>query len=225
MDPIKQAFDKIKQEIFSLKQEVQTIKQTINHLKYPKTNQTLSSPKPNTPLRNLDKPTDNQTIRQSIEASKTPNMTFSIGNGGVQTDKPTDRQTNQQTDIYTENFQKQEETNSFRDFENAQKILESLDSLKKEIRLKFKRLTPQEMSVFSTIYSFEEQNIPEITYKIVSEKLKLTESSIRDYVNKLIKKGIPILKIRHNNKKITLSISSNLKGIASLNTILKLRDL
>jgi len=63
------------------------------------------------------------------------------------------------------------------------------------------------------------------TYKSVSEKLGLTESSIRDYVSRLINKGIPVEKNKINNKNIHLSISKNLKKIASLDTILQLRGL
>jgi predicted transcriptional regulator len=103
-------------------------------------------------------------------------------------------------------------------------MLDSLDSLKKEIRLKFKRLTDQEILVFSTIYQLEEE-IGEVDYKMVSQKLNLTESSIRDYVGRLIKKGIPVDKNKINNKTIHLSISKNLKKVASLPTILQLIDL
>ena len=91
--------------------------------------------------------------------------------------------------------------------------------------MKFKRLTQQEMLIFSTLYSLEEQNLDEITYKLISNNLNLSESSIRDYINRLIHKGIPIIKTRQNNKTISLKISENLKKIATLATILKLRDI
>ena len=65
----------------------------------------------------------------------------------------------------------------------------------------------------------------DVDYKIISVKLGLSESSIRDYVGKLMKKGIPIEKIRLNNKNVRLSISEDLKKIAPLSTILQLRDL
>jgi hypothetical protein len=41
----------------------------------------------------------------------------------------------------------------------------------------------------------------------------------------MINKGIPIHKNKINNKKITLSISPDLKKIASLPTIIRLREL
>ena len=81
------------------------------------------------------------------------------------------------------------------------------------------------MLVFSTLYSLEEQNIKEITYKTLAEQLQLSESSIRDYINKLTKKGVPIEKIRQNNKTILLKVSQDLKNVATLATIYQLREL
>ena len=108
--------------------------------------------------------------------------------------------------------------------DGAAKILDSLDSIKKEIRLKFKRLTTQEMLVFSTLYQLEEMP-GDVDYKVLAKRLNLTESSVRDYIGRLIKKGIPVEKKRVNNKTILLSVSSNLKRITSLSTIIQLRDL
>jgi Mn-dependent DtxR family transcriptional regulator len=81
------------------------------------------------------------------------------------------------------------------------------------------------MLVFSTIYQLEEQGNREITYKLLSKTLKLSESSIRDYVQRMINKGISIQKEKVNNKKLLLTISPNLKKIASLPTIIQLREL
>lgn len=160
--------------------------------------------------------TDNSTDRQSFSPPNTKNLAFSTGNRGV----PTDRQTNQQTDQQTQNPLK----NSSETFDNATKILDSLDSIKKELRLKFKRLTEQELLVFSTIYQLDEKE-GYSDYKTISKKLSLTESSIRDYVGRLINKGIPINKTKINNKSIQISIPPKLKKIASLSTILQLREI
>lgn len=176
---------------------------------------------------------------------------ISIGNQGVQTDRQTHQQTVRQTGfahkmennnyqtlhqnirecshnqniegIYRENIESNTnyEKNSIK---TAVNMIESLDKIKKELRLKFKRLTEQEILVFSTIYQLDEE-LGHSDYKILSERLKLTQSSIRDYVGRLIKKGILIDKIKINNKQIQLNISSNLKRVASLPTILELRDL
>ncbi len=108
--------------------------------------------------------------------------------------------------------------------EAVSQVLDSLDNLKKDLRSKFKKLTAQEINIFSLIYSLQDMgNI--VDYPLLAEKTSLSQSSIRDYVLKLIKKGIPVEKIKENNKQITLSIPENFKKIASLDTILSLREI
>jgi len=165
-------------------------------------------------------PTHNPTDNSPFKPLNTQNKLISIGNGGV----PTDRQTHQQTDtslIQQTQIPLKTPGNSL---DNALEILESLDIIKKEIRLKFKKLTDQEWLIFSTIYQLEEE-LGYADYRTLAERLKLTESSIRDYAGRLIKKGIPVEKNKINNKAVHLSISPNLKKIATLPTIMQLRDL
>ena len=165
-------------------------------------------------------PLDITTDNYSFEPLNPWNMGISIGNQGV----PTDKQTNQQTNRHTENVQKIGESIPQNPIKDAAKILESLDSLKKEIRLKFKRLTDKEIEVFSILYQLDEE-CGFTDYKTIASKLNLTESSIRDYIGRLISKGIPVDKTKINNKNIQLSISQDLKKVASLATILELRSL
>ena len=185
-------------------------------------------------------PTHFPTHNWPLKPLNPQNQPFSTGNRGV----PTDRQTDQQTDNWFKNqhknppqqpiFNQKTQINQFKTpvfqphtqnpIEDAANILDSLDSLKKEIRLKFKNLTDQEILVFSTLYQLEEEHGP-VEYKILSEKLNLTESSIRDYIGRLLKKGIPLEKTKINNKQIMLSVSQNLKKVTSLSTILQLRDM
>ena len=80
------------------------------------------------------------------------------------------------------------------------------------------------MAVFSAIYQLEEEGLT-VDYSILSTKLSLSESSIRDYIQRTIRKGLPIQKTKENNKKVILSISNDLKKIASLQTILQLREI
>lgn len=168
-------------------------------------------------------PLDNKPFYSLISSYKED----STGNRGVPTDKPTNRQTNQHTTQITEKEAKEEKISiqtKLNNLQRASEILASLDSLKKEIRLKFKRLTNQEILIFSTIYQLEEEgNL--VDYPLIADTLALSESSVRDYVQKIIAKGIPIEKEKINNKKVLLNISKDLKKIASLDTILQLRDL
>ncbi len=206
MDLIKEAFLKIKEDISELRDEITKINKKINILHSKNNIQTTPT----------DRQTQNQTIQtQNSQLNKNLHLNhqFSIGNEGV----PTDRQTNQQTDKHIKK-------DPISEFKQANEVLNSLDTIKKGIMFKFKSLTPQEMLVFSTLYSLESQN-NETTYKTLAKEINLSESSIRDYINKLIKKGVPIEKIRLNNKTILLKISEDLKTVTTLDTIIKLRDL
>ncbi len=225
---IKIAFSRVKEdiilltnEITNLKYEIEMIKSSLNFIQnaLKEENNTYLLQQTNRQIFPTDtnKPTDRQTVPQEIGGLKSQNISISTGNEGVPTDRQTDRQTNQQTQIQKENIEK--------NLEKASEILDSLDYLKKEIRQKFKRLTPQEMAVFSSIYQFSEQDPQNTTYKQISKNLSLSESSIRDYILKIINKGIPIKKSKINNKKVVLSVSNELKKIAALSTIIQLREL
>ena len=216
MSIIKEAFQKVKEDILLLNQEVFSLKKELNEIKnilstHFKKNIDLSNKTDNSniPTNQTNNPTNNL----SFKPLNTENISFSTGNEGV----PADRQTDRQTD-------RQPINNSKYSMEMAVDILNSLDNLKKEIRVKFKKLTDQEFLVFSKIYQLGEEK-GHVDYKLLSSSLNLTESSIRDYIGKIIKKDIPIEKIRVNNKNIQLKISDNLKKIASLPTIFKLRDI
>jgi len=238
---LKDQFNYQKETISSQDQKIDSILTKLDLLLVKETPTEKASFQTDSHISSAIQQTDRQII-MPLRALKPSFLGFSTGNDGV----PTDRQTNQQTNQQTENssfltkeetslphFNPQKELSSHNinkekifdsTIDNAVKMLDTLDSLKKELRLKFKRLTEQELLVFSTIYQLEEENIP-VDYRSLATKLSLTESSIRDYVGKLIKKGISIEKVKVNNKQITLHISENLKKVASLPTILQLRDL
>ncbi len=223
---IKAAFQKVKQDIDSIKEETSLLKQflyenkeklsdldnTIRELTVQIVKLSLKE-EHNNPTDNLQNPaypTHIPAHNLPFNAPNPQNLGISTGNRGV----PTDRQTDQQTDQQTEKTS----------FGAALDILNSLDNIKKEIRNKFKRITDQEFLVFSTIYQMVEE-MNSVDYKSLSQRLNLTESSIRDYVGRLIKKGIPVEKNRINNKTIQLSISEKLKKIAPLPVIFQLREI
>jgi DNA-binding MarR family transcriptional regulator len=245
MDQVKEAFSKVKSDMDSIREELNSLRYNISEIKesmidlaeifkefknqedQKKTKNELLNqqniPKypqiPQQTNRHITPthPTHPSTHKYLPKPLKPQNIGISIGNQGVPTDKQTDKQTHQQTHKSSHNQEKYT-------IDNAVEILESLDNIKKEIRLKFKRLTDQEMIVFSTLYQLEEEN-GYTDYKTISERINLSESSIRDYIGRLIKKGIPVEKTKINNKSIQLNISKNLKKIASLHTILQLREL
>ncbi|PNX47592.1 MAG: hypothetical protein BV456_10800 [Thermoplasmata archaeon M8B2D] len=216
MDPIKEAFSRIKEEISEMRKEITLLREGLLEV-YSSIKETEI---PSNEVRGFGKkqePIPGEPILSPPEPLLSQNTLSSIGNKGV----PTDKQTNRQTDKQAENPL---ENKAISDFRKVNEVLESLDSIKKEIRKKFKQLTTQEMKVFTALYLMEEKNLEEITYKDLSKTLSLSESSIRDYINRIAKKGIPVEKIKKNNKTILLRISSDLKELTSLETIMQLRD-
>lgn len=248
-DKLKEAFQKVKQDIDDLKYNISIISSDLHELKLIlnniNQNQTVRQTNQQTdtqhiPTINQNTPTDrlNEPYNYPLEALKDPNTGFSTGNRGV----PTNRQTNQQTDrhiVFTSKIEEKAPVNipintittsdkaQISQIDRLQMIsqtLESLDSIKKELRQQFKQLTTQEMLVFSTIYQLENEGFT-VDYPIIAGKLSLSESSIRDYVIKINKKHPLISKIKQNNKKVILKIPSQLKQLASLQTLLTLREL
>ena len=252
-DQIRYAFSKVKEDMNNLRYEFSELKELIISIQdelntqklynITQNNPHLFQTNPNTPnftnqthnttvqhknTTDTITSTDTSTVPQEIGGLKAPNLDISTGNEGVSTD----RQTLRQTDNYTQNPPKNTENNQFlppnnieTNISDAHEILDSLDQIKRQIRLQFKRVTTQEMLVFSTIYQLEEQNSEKVTYNNLALKLGLSQSSIRDYVQRIISKGIPIKKQKINNRQIILSISKDLRRIASLSTIIKLREL
>ena len=127
----------------------------------------------------------------------------STGNEGV----PTDRQTIQQP------------TKS-----QSEHISELLKEYRTELMLKFKGLTKQEFKVFSAVYILEQEGNRQVSYSLLAQKLGLTESSIRDYIMRLERKGIPVDKTKINNKLVILKIKPELKQLSTLENLSKLRE-
>ena len=164
------------------------------------------------------------------------NMVSSIGNNGVSTDRQTDRQ----TDTSTHNLRlKTTKSNTISNTTNSEitvdktlqttlnshsSLIFQLDDFKKNLRNKIKRLTNQEMLVYSAIYQFELQG-ELIDYAFLSSSLNLSESSIRDYIQRISSKGLPLDKEKINNKKILLHIPKDFQKLASLETLMTLRNI
>ena len=235
-EKLKQAFAKAKQDIFSLYSELDSIRRELHEIKFiiksqldrqtdnPTHNpaQNTAEIGENTTFQHINS-TENNTPTDNLpfKALKSQNSSISTGNEGV----PTNRQTDKQTDTSTRNQGVKVRFNQENpQLTNVSNLINSLDTIKKELRQKLKKLTNQEMTVFSTIYQLEEEGFI-VDYSSIAKKLSLTESSIRDYIQRIIKKGIPVLKTKENNKKILISISPDLKKLATLPTIMQLREL
>jgi uncharacterized phage infection (PIP) family protein YhgE len=203
--------DDLKLELNGLKQRVEELTRTLQQVQ--SNQQTNQQPFPTHPTHDLP-----------LYGLKSQISTISSGNRGVPTNQPTNQQTNQRTG--NEGVSSSIPTHERRATHLGQlaELLSNLDDVKKEVRIKFKHLTEQEMAVFAAIYTLEEQGFI-VDYPLLSEHLSLTEISIRDYTRKIIQKGVPINKTKVDSKRIALTISSDLKRIASLQTIQALREL
>ncbi len=239
-EKLKQAFSKIKEDILNIGKEISEIREQflISNQLMKQLNKDIIHLKLEKIIENTP-PTHNQetsthpaisthtpTHPQEIQGLKSPDLPISTGNQGVPTDKQTNRQTNQHTHEIPEIPQKTQEIQEIpieQQISEASEILDSLDSIRKDIRRKFQKITKQEMLVFSTVYTLEEQDPEGVDYNKIASKLSLSQSSIRDYIHRIIEKGIPITKEKLNNKKILLHISPELKKIATLDAIIKLR--
>jgi hypothetical protein len=239
-EDIKQAFSRVKEDMYFLNSQIKELKKELQETKIllkTSENRDFIENKPQTDtstdrqINSTDTSTDRQinsthpvnstdtsTVPMETGGLKSPNLSISIGNEGVSTDRQTDTSTDRQT-------QKDEKNTLESDIQEASTIFESLDKIKKDIRNKFKKLTPQEMAVFSSIYTLEDISPEKANYREIAFRLHLSESSIRDYVQRMMLKGIPIRKEKTNNKQIILSVSSELRKIVTLSTIIQLREL
>lgn len=238
---LQNSFQKIKEEMNALNEEISFLKkqlsQTNKALNY--LNQHLSKHLSISSTSTSTLTTDNQQIvknpaqNTSYNKEISPKSPVSIGNEGV----PADSQQTVSRHILSENELKSSplsitSSSSINRLSPVDKAKDSstldisslstiLEDLKKELKQKFKNLTNQELLIFSLIYTLNEEK-SEVTYKDISIKANLTESSVRDYISRLEHKGIPLIKERKNNKMIILKIPDELKHISTLDNLTKL---
>jgi len=110
---------------------------------------------------------------------------------------------------------------SFNSYAQTKPAISMLHASHKEIQEMFSKLSKQELLTFLTIYQLEEDK-GQIGYIDVANYLKLTEGCIRTYVSSLIRKGIPLLKLKHNNKQIFLSIPYEFRSLNLKNELMAL---
>jgi len=209
---IKDAFLKIKNDILFLKQEIIVLRQEIQEIREIMQSSTLQTQfrhKTHFPAHNLEN-----------YALNNQNLTVSIGNEGV----PADRQHIYDRQISALNRTSETAFNSPEYLHQKTYFSQLLDSLRKDLGEKFKKLTQKEFYIFSVLYTLEEEK-EQVTYSDIAQRTGLTESSIRDYIVRLIHKGIPIIKEKLNNKIITLKIPRELKDLATLDKLSKLKGL
>ncbi len=92
------------------------------------------------------------------------------------------------------------------------KSFATFQGLKREIEETFDRLSKQELLTFLTIYQLED-DMNNVSYTDVAEKLKLSEGCIRTYISSLIRKGVPVEKKKFNNKLVLLSVPKEFREL------------
>ena len=102
-------------------------------------------------------------------------------------------------------------------------LTEVMNSLKSDLRRKFRSLTKQEFYIFSVLFTVEKSQ-EMVTYSDLASKTGLTGSSIRDYIQRIIRKGIPLTKEKVNNKITTLKVPQELRNLATLDNLMRIRD-
>jgi len=207
---IKESFSKFKNDILFLKQEMTILRQEIQEIR-----EIIESSTPSTQARHTTHFPAHNLESYPLESQ---NFQSSIGNDGV----PADRQHTYDRQISALN---RTSKTILKRPEHAQEktyFSHLLDSLRKDIGEKFKKLTQKEFYIFSVLYTLEEEK-EQVTYSDIAQRTGLTESSIRDYIVRLIHKGIPILKEKINNKIVILKIPRELKDLATLDKLSRLK--
>ncbi|MBI5871635.1 hypothetical protein HZB88_00955 [archaeon] len=87
-----------------------------------------------------------------------------------------------------------------------------LSSLKEDLQHRFLSLSNQEFLTFLTLYHLEDE-VGKVTYPLIAKTLNLSEGCIRTYMSSLIKKGIPIIKVKINNRVTLLSLSQDFRSL------------
>lgn len=236
MNPLKEAFTKVKQDMQALQHQIDQIHQKLDNINRTLFRQTDRQQN----QTNLDTSTDISTHEMPLESSYLQYQQISTGNEGVSTDRQTIRQTDKRSN-YEQNLDKNQieknqnsqekqqkfaqsiEKNQQNPYNKATEAIRVLETIQRNIVTQIGNVTPQEFAVLTHIYQHNLQETP-VDYRRLAQEFGLSESSIRDHVKGLITKGIPIEKMKHNNKKITLKLAENLTKVASLDALLTLRE-
>ena len=74
---------------------------------------------------------------------------------------------------------------------------------------------------YLTIYQQEEEG-QQVTYETIAKALKITPGCIRTYVSGLIRKDIPVIKAKYNNKIVVLKIPEEVRSLNLKNRIIQI---
>lgn len=212
---LKKAFSKVKEDINSINLRLDSLEKAINTLISQN-----NAPKEANPTSSSQ---NDQFKPQNLQ-----NKGFSSGNEGVQSinhstinQSITDQSHNLSTysrqikENYVDKLEMPENRVLKRLSTDQSLSIQSLSiqSLKKDLEERFSSLTNQEFLIFLTVYQLEEDFGRPITYNDLANKLALTSGCIRGYVSSIMRKGLPLNKLKINNRTLTLSIKPDFKDL------------
>jgi predicted transcriptional regulator len=214
-EKLKSSFEKVKKDIDFLTEQIIILRKELEEIKQIKTNFKQESSTGNEGV-----PTDKQTDKQtSNRFSAIVDERFSLP-----FETPTDIPAQTPTDVQqTDTRFQQTNTNSNTSFQSTKELTELVNTLKNDLKTRFRSLTKQEFHIFSMLFTVDKTQ-KNVTYRDLAVKLNLSESSIRDYIQKIIKKGIPIEKEKLNNKVTILKIPEEIRQLSTLDNLLRIRN-
>jgi uncharacterized protein YwgA len=97
------------------------------------------------------------------------------------------------------------------------------NNLSQSLTFAFQGLTDREFSVFIGIIELT-KTLPEVTYTDLANKLNISEPTIRNTVNRLISKKLPVQKTRFFNRKVALSVSDTFQDPKIVSKLVQIRE-
>jgi len=87
-----------------------------------------------------------------------------------------------------------------------------IQRLQEQLPMILSKISRQEFLTFLTVYQ-QEESIGKVTYETIAKEINISTGCVRTYISGLIKKGLPIVKAKYNNKIIILSIPREIRGL------------
>lgn len=216
-DILKKAFSKVKEDMQVLNDRLARLESQVQVI-LTKFDQKIPS-NPSNSTENSQYRSQNPQIQQSssgnegVQSINHSTINQSFNNQTVKTPE-----FGQYTPQISKNYQNNTKTNhslSIQSLSTQSTNIHALNiqTLKKELESRFNSLTSQEFLIFLTIYQLEEDLGRPITYMDLSTKLSLTSGCIRGYISALIRKNLPLIKSKINNRTLTLSINPEFRDL------------
>jgi hypothetical protein len=216
-DILKKAFSKVKEDMQVINDRLDRLESQLNVI-LTNSNQKIASNPPNSIENRQYKPQTSQIQQSSSGNEGVQSINHSTINQSINDQSSIKHEMGQYTPQISNNYKENPKTNhslSTQSLSTQSTNIHSLNlqSLKQELESRFNALTNQEFLIFLTIYQLEEDLRRPVTYNDLSTKLSLTSGCIRGYISALIRKSLPVIKSKINNRTLTLSINPEFRDL------------